>query len=212
MAEFRARVLGVLDRIYKFTAAKAYTNKMDLSSPIQLVHDVSREAEVSGLGNEIGHVVIPVDITHAGSGSETGLIDLYGTLRGGWYEDLNEEQIQIWLLRIGASLSGTAYTELNIGFAPDNLPITTTSGHTLFPLWRAQAVEIFTNYGGAAQRALVVDPTDTLIAPDSGNLPLLIPHQECRLTYRGTSTGAINVYLRFYCWVGPRGTTPPGMQ
>lgn len=214
MGLFKRQALGILDRIYQFTGAVKSTSVLDLQAPVQLVHDTSREAELAGYGLERGWAVIPVDITHPGAGSETGLIDLYGTLVafGAFEPQFREDEVDLWIFRIGASLSGTAYGELNLGFAPFNLSPDTTGAHTLFPLWRAQVVEIFNNYSDAAQRALIVDPADTIVNHDVSLFPLYMPHSESRITYRGTSTGAITVYLRFLVYVCPRGGTPPGMR
>lgn len=47
MTEFNAKPLGILDRLYRFVGGLTGVNKVALRSPIQLVHDVSREAEIA---------------------------------------------------------------------------------------------------------------------------------------------------------------------
>ena len=55
MAGFRNRVLKILDNIYGFLTPQHSVSNLQLATPITLVHDVAREAELgSGIGEDHG--------------------------------------------------------------------------------------------------------------------------------------------------------------
>jgi len=213
MADFRARVLGVLDRIYKFTSSKTYTSKLDLNSPIQLVHDVSREAELGGdLGRFGGWVLMGSTYAHVGASTENAVFEPYANMviAGNLTPyPITEDEIDIWLFDLAVRFDAENLTQCTAAIAyPAMEPRAVTAEFPLF--YTTQDNFFFTDYAGSADVRLGVDSNTQRVYAQT-NYPRYIPHG-ARISLRSISTGAMGIDWFFFGWVGKAGTQPPGRR
>jgi len=218
MAEFRNRVLAILDRIYGFTAAKSYTDKLDLNSPIQLTHDTSREAEVgSAYGLHGGFSINTVcAANHVGASTIRNTIDAYTKILspgsgGGIDPVLNPvgTEVDAWIIAQQMYVSATNASKITaaINVNGDILPETTL---TTWPLFYGTTSQFYaSNWAGTGD---VLEEVNLIGATYGKNytFPFRVPH-DSRFALRSESTGAMNTEWRLLLWIGRKGTAPPGM-
>jgi len=215
MAEFRNRVLSILDRIYSFTAAKTYTDKLDLNSPMQLVHDVSREAELgSSWGRFGGYAIANGATTHAGAGTEYWVLDAYYPFwNGGVLDPIvnpGENEMDVWVL--GIQLQTTAApNEVTVGWMTQSIPPAAAGGLNTFVWFRATSTTTYaTNWGGTGN-VLILCNEGTDQEPAHNPFPFRMPHGS-RFWMRTNTGAAATITLSILAWVGRPGTAPPGMR
>jgi len=223
MADFRARALGVLDRIYKFTAAKSFTTQLDLNAPIQLVHDVSRESELgSGEGIDRGYAVMASwGVNHAGASTQRYVIDPYFSIINGATPldpniTITAEQIDAWLISFAVVTSAAPQpaTRFDFGYVlnGDLPPYSSESSPVVFfhGLAGAANVTYLPNYAGTGS-VYVLGEDLTVVQPPKATLPFRFPHKG-RVGIVSVSTGACDVFVHALLWIGAKGTAPPGMR
>jgi len=219
VAEFRARVLGILDRIYRFTAAKTYTDQLDLSSPIQLVHDVHREAELgTGIGIYDGFVNLGSwGVNHPGGNTQRYVIDPYVSILAGAspvdpVKQYVADDIDAWLMsfQVISDTSNQPATAFRFGWIVDDMSPYATESMPVYFFEGNGTTANATNYAGTGTIALLQkEPCDTAV-PYITPLPFLFPHTG-RVSIASVSTAACNVFVHALLWVGARGTSPPGV-
>lgn len=215
MPPFKNRILGVLDTMYGILGDKA-PNDVETQTPIQLVHDVSREAEIgSGLGINSGYFwdeySLTVDgVTH-GSNNVWGKL-LAGFIFEGAPPKVNE--INIWFIAATAWLDGdnditslSAFLRFPVSTNPDlvnqaYIPVFWSDGATLVTSTFGSLEYIAYTPGG---------PTHFFEWASSGGRPLLIP-RNTTMSVEGNSTAPNVVKMQYLYWIGAKGTAPPGMR
>lgn len=220
MAQFKHRVLGVLDRIYGFVSDKTYTSTLNLDVPISLVHDVSRQAELgSGLGNEGGYFWMQYNQAVAGASSYRYRDDIYASVSSlpAWGYPV-EEQYRIWYA--GISLAETSsdgigdVTSLGMGY---ELPINSmdfinTYRVFLPTLYTGNLQARLTDQTALSDRYISVPGAATGNIPWN-NRPIQLPRGTLwgySLLTGAAISGGVNFHV--YYWIGKKGTTPPGLR
>lgn len=209
MAEFNSRALAVLDRIYRFVGAPRFSRALDVAIPIQVVHDVSREAEVgSGRGLYEGYMVL--EAAHGiggGGGIGRTSIDPYALVQPIIGEAV--DSFRIWILHgFAEPETATAFTlwDAALELVDDFQGGATSELPVLVPLFVHVTVANFPNNAGTGNRALsFADPS---AASMTTPLPIMLPRNSL-IRSQAQSTGD-DVLGRFYVWVGPAGSLPPG--
>jgi len=217
MSGFRNRCLGVLDNVYGFLSARKSADSVQLQQPIQLVHDVSREAEVgSAFGLHRGLAIVELTVTHGGATTELARLDIHNEiLNSSSGPDPIDLQIQafrdfdVWLIDYTAANSAavvtTAYVALNYPAINPEAAVT----YTVYPLALLDSdAHGWSNYTATGlQRVLVM--ANQLVYPRIPR-PIYIP-PGTYFTSRSTTTGAASIEYRLLVWVGRQGTMPPGV-
>ena len=197
MSEFLANPLRVLDRIYRFiegTTPKAVENKL----PIQLVHDVSRQAELGQTG--MGFFIAGQDNVHGGASTIEAAFDPYIEV-GYLYPNVTE--LWVWLLNAWVTnLGNTTSASLAIGYVPVGEYIVRRD--RLVQYWNVAGIAIFDQNISPAVHTSSCAP----IAGNISNFPVLVtPGATCRITT--ISSGATTIRVEGMFWAGPTGTYPP---
>lgn len=129
MAQFLNRPLKVLDRIYRFVGQVTATDKLDLASPVQLVHDVSREADsfsgFMGDPNGNGFFTVESQVTAAGAGNNYGYLTLSpnAIAPGTFPQPIDTEQTDVFLWGFGFNTTaGIDDVQIWYGWSAANLP------------------------------------------------------------------------------------------
>ena len=214
MSIFRQRVLGMLDRIYGFVGPVSSTNNLDLSAPVQLVHDVSRQAALgTHKGFEGGYVSVPLELVVAGAGYDHLQIELYPYLVTN-LSGFDADRHRVWALRVDA------YTEWN------DLPTITdvTAGvvngpggmEFIGPAYQAIHMMFFGDGTGSNFYAGPgADRYGLLANLYPGNpYPILLVPGGSYLAGAANVTGGIatpGVLFHFLLWVALKDVPPPGL-
>jgi len=200
--KFLARPLQALDRVYRFLEGQA-PQTVELSQPIQVVHDVSR---LSDLGAPtMGLFLSGQDLNHVGASTVEAEFDPYTEVA---YLNPNVTDIWVWLLSSFGTSSTSAIdagsgVSLTAGWIPYNEAIPRRD--VLLDAWTTvygiydQNVAPATHPYGLARNSNVV--TTKLPFP-------LFPGSTCRI--RSVSTGNAVVRVQGLFWAGPMGIAPPG--
>jgi len=222
VARFANRPLAVLQNIYDFVGDFLSLSDVAIETPIQWVHDVSRESELGaasengGLG---GFWVATVAQAHVALGSIVDGIGLYTTpgttAFQGTYRVENDDWVWLissWGVTTDASVFGTAIVNV---FAGALLPLNgiTDGGGGLVPQGRVAAFWDEANalplMQGATRRVLL--RTD---GSSNEHAPILIPRRRATtatdLEIASAATDAITVTISCLIWKGKIGTFPPG--
>lgn len=219
MADFRARILGVLDGIYRFTAAKTYTDKLDLNAPIQLVHDVSREAELgSGKGLWGGYATLVYwGVNHPGAGQLRYVIDPYVTLLQSAtpldpVQTFLADQLDMWLIsfQVHTDTVNEPATRFTFTYVFDDVNPTTGEAYPVAFFEGSGGTTIVTDFPGTGSEYLLRPETNSDHL-QCVKLPFLFPHTG-RVAISSQAGAACNVFVHALVWVGSRGTAPPGMR
>lgn len=119
MAKYVGRPLKALDRLYKFIEGLVTNSTVDLASPIQLVHDVSRNADFQNIEGKFGglssrgspYFTINIDNVHAGASIVVASIGIYSNQSPTWALsdwDAPDGKVEtVWIL--GAYVNATAF-------------------------------------------------------------------------------------------------------
>jgi len=200
MAEFTRRPLGLLDGIYRFVGGLKGVNRLNLSEDITVVHDVSRQAEKSGMGGYFGQAM------WQDSGAINGLsypqLTRYGDFESAL--GIDNEAYEVYVTGMSAYVASADKANLTqIGWVlfnnlvPLNLLHMGTAQQIVDPLAWFTTAEIPTlcGYGTCSYHP----PQPIRLAPNSR----LMMHIE---------TGAlITVHWTWTLWIGAAGSSPPGL-
>lgn len=215
MALFRSRVLQRLDRIYNFISDKHSTERVDLTSPVQLVHDVSRMAETgSGLPmDQDGFWLTGAIQAHGIAGAGQGTVSIVPTTVLGaldpsdfwtWCVDVevncaaNEGDLDSILVALVSDNAGNTTFRFNNTVYSWYRPIfyyNSTDGHN-------HLMEAHSGGGVDLQVHIPIYKPDT---------PIFIPG-DAELTYAFDTGGALSapgLIVRALMWTGPKGAIPP---
>ena len=213
MARYNSRALQVLDRIYKFVGDKALGREMELSVPIQPVHDLSREAELgAGHGGTGGWIAYAH--SQQGIGQQESSVDVFAYIQP-FLASVPLENIDVWLMDVfctteneAAFVNATAAVCFPITEA--NLAGITGSSELQYRLvgnWD-DAMKVADKAGTNVDLVGVLK-YNTFLTPIGRGLPMRV--------FRGsfftllTNSGANDTTLTWIMWVGPKGVPPPGV-
>lgn len=210
--KFTARALDVLDRIYSIVGSISRVDAIDVAPPV-LVHDVSREAEVS-----VGfYANASVSITTAGAGAQTfasltrDAFLAQTTVRALMVEKgFEPSDVDVWILSWWA-LVATAdignYGTMRIGLTFGNNAGTGPS----------MIVQAYNQL-----EAPIISGGTTLLRSDADfqnpafgrfTAPCLMPDSPATaflVVGNDDAGGAMTAGPVFRCWIGPKGCLPPG--
>ena len=203
MAKFRKRALELLGALYDFDSPLRGLDGFSLESPIQPVHDVSREAEL-GLG---GIWVAAAKQQHVGAGALDDQISIdAGSGTSPWTNgfEFDPSEQDAWILGCFGYVSDAtdfANARISIAFPTQFIgPYDGTVGSGLRRLYA---------YGSEVK-------TDSIRwnpEPTSMPYPLALRGNVGDIILRSDSGGAtaFDAVLGVMLWAGPRGVYPPGM-
>lgn len=205
---FRTRALEILGRVYRFGEAKVSPEQIDLSAPIQPVHDVSRAVEV---GSAFGTLIAPglaliEDVhVHAMAGSLNQAIAPHATLAALTNLGLPSSPLEIdaYLIDAWAHCDTDAATTFftSAMFYPQlpgmnavTAPRLIVTGTTMTDISNAVAsgTEEASGFSNVVLGFPRFVPTNTVLAS------------------RSTVGAAAQVFFSYLFFFGPRGVRPPG--
>jgi len=206
MARILARVLKALDNIYRFDSDVVAPDEVDLSGPIQLVHDVSRETELAsapGLGN--GYFNISIGTIH-GVAASTIFASQDITAAAAFWATLgaSPDTHDIWILEITARAQSTlAVTEALVAAFNAIVGGAFTDHQRL--IWTSSGVSTGVMSSGGSN-ALIPNPLNV-------RFPVkLVPGATGSIAVQTTASGAVqSITHQLMMWVGLKGTQPPGL-
>jgi len=209
VAGILARALVVLDRLYNFPGGTRGLTEFDLASPIQPVHDLSREVELGSRGAvDGGYLRIGVTLENATAGAATieatqNFYDLFDSITQ--FSEFRTRDHRLWLVEVYGTVDA-----VNSGNWTN-----VRCGRRIDP--------------GGTNRMKQIFQADTLLnSPESGGgIPVGNVDASDRLTplmfvpdliqpgtlYKSAATSIDDSIARinFTLWAGPIGTTPPGL-
>lgn len=215
MAPFNSRVLRLLDRLYKFAGAPRITRDVELGLPIQLVHDVSREAELgAGIGIEGGWVMHyeEVEELNAGGGTERRTADPWTDVDNATVEAL--DNLDLWHFHFWANTDFVSMANVQtlevlfaypttfpgVGAQRPYLPIAHYDG-----TWSASD-----DTAAAAIGVIGADTGAVFYESETGRIhrPFRIPRNSV-FTYQMVTGGICTAHCFHLMWAGPKGVLPP---
>lgn len=223
MADFRNRVLNVLDNVYGFLSEKRSISRVELEHSVQLVHDVSREAELgTGAGEDQGFGIIEINQSLI-AGNLDYALNIYDLLDDctSFRLCLDSSLYRIWYMGGAAAWATTdaagkctsvaaqwvlpALSQRFLSSAyPGQIPFLYTDAHK----------DTFLQATTPTVRAQLYAPSTSFQPELRIRTPLYLP-RGTQLTYRMVGTGvsaAPGVTLNVPIWFGKVGVTPPGMR
>lgn len=220
MSRTKERLLFLLDRLYRFpSGSKAAPDDVNVEGSVQLVHDVSRMAEMGAIVTDpgaAGFFSVDQDNVHAAGGETVdNTVDPYGTLAATWGIP---DQRWIWLYRVAGSASSngtfgaTALATLTASVAKLGQAISRRD--YLIAAWgAANKAEI----GSTLSATFPVSLTSLSTGPFSPAPQMQLPFPlfpGTVLTWHTFATAANPGTIRFeaLCWIGPYGVYPPGVR
>lgn len=214
MSRFRTSALRVLERLYGFVAGQPL-GEVELDLPIQLVHNVSREIEVSsgyGITPSGGYWLIGPTHTHAAADSQRSVTNPYTVVRANAAINAtlppSNLDIDIWYMGwSGMFETGGLITAANSGIWFPPIPGQTAA----FPMlvWAAAGAYAMTDLAGTGN-AQVNSAAAAGYRPNGPLLPTPLPVGSL-LGHLSTSSAATTVVIADLCWLGPKGCLPPGV-
>lgn len=211
MAQIGNSVLRVLNRLYSFVGGVQGVQNMDLLSPVTVVHDVSREAELgSDLTPFLGFHVLTQQLNHAGADTQRAATDPFTQVAT--YGAIPDHDISLWLLDCtiypSTNAIGVVYCAL---FQSLQYPGVGAAGYYPSKVIRVADDQAgVANFAGGGTAYQGITANTAFHAVDQIRDPILI-HPGSRFTTASTSTGAMALIVHWFLWAGRRGTTPPGM-
>jgi len=218
MGQFRNKPLGVLDRIYGFLSGKTQVSNAQLETPLTLVHDVSREAELGGgIGQNGGFLMGQVYVAVPGLNVYRGTADPYGGLSNPTFlGPHNSADYDIWWMGhagmwVPSAGSGDIVgAGLAFAFIVNSMPFIETNP-TYVPIFRAATDQAtVTDIAGTGSIYASMPDTDRRLP----TVPLYLPPGTL-VTYHLSTGAAIaspGSVFWWLLWAGKKGTTPPGMR
>lgn len=207
MTDFQKKPLGILDRIYGLIGGLRGVSQLELKLPIQLVHDVSEQAErASGR-----YWLALTQQTHVGAGTITDLVAPYlqnnPLARNGFNVNLTNECVwfidawQEMVAGVGANFGGggvyLAYNRTDLTGIRDAALISDKGPNRWLIYWKPGYV-----YGQKTD--------DWLFAPK----PPIRMYDGDTLHVQSTETGGVGITVNqsVLFWVGPIDAVPPRTQ
>lgn len=203
MARALSRALTILGRLYRPEGGQAAITNVDMDTPLQFVHDVSREAELSSVltGNLYGSLwALAESRTHAGAGSLQGTeLDPYASLQQDWgIQPITDW----WIWLMGVQTYATAAGVFDQG----TVSISYTND---YPGINGSNYLLVANHTDAIQSNTAVF-LGYATNPVPCQLPVLIPAGG-GINYRSTALAAGDMAAVYFLWAGLVGVYPPGM-
>lgn len=208
MGEFTRRPLAILDGIYRFVGGLRGVNRVDLTSDLTLVHDVSRQAEKAGIGGYFGNVFW--EGTVSGNGTIEEMITRPSDIQPAL--NLDSEYYELWVMRFAARTTTADegdFTSFSVyqgrdGTSAGGAPrLATLVGSA--QVW-SDVLEEFTGFSGASNSAGTTQPsvgsTFRPVRTTPGGF----------LGVQIVTTAAAVLYFKVDLWAGPLGSSPPGVS
>lgn len=204
MAEFIRKPLQLLDNIYRFVGGLKGTPFVNLNSDIQLVHDVSRQAEKAGLGGYYGFAQWQDDLNVNGNLEEellrtTEVLPLLDQAD-------SEADYELWILGGSVWVSNTDLADFtDVAFYFGTTTSTKyarqfgTAGSQYHLLHFSDALYEMANTGGTEIHGTAFVPPQPVRTLPNGFL-----------AHHGSSTAACLMHFTWDLWIGPAGASPPG--
>lgn len=223
MALIRKRVLGVIDRVYDLVGAKRNPTDLDVSLPVQCVHDIARQGELgSGLGQSSGFIWWHRHEATAAASSYRNGEDI-----DAWIEatslanEFDVEKHWVWFMGWAGGwtdVNGNGdVDEASLGFifpAGNRFRYDSDTEDDTVLVWLADSTQpIMSNEAGSVTRPSIFGAANSFVSVGTmPSRPFPIPQGSAIGTYVKTNAAIANGY-DFYCllWVGTRGVMPPGM-
>lgn len=219
MGQFRNKPLAVLDYIYGFLSGKTQVSSAQLETPLTLVHDVSREAELGGGIGQFGGYLLYQYYQSIGGANvyQYTSSDVYDSLSNATFlGPHNPQNYSVWYAGysgVWVPAAGTGdVTATSINFCvpvASRMPFTETNP-IYIPIFGTGSSQLpLTDQAGTGFVYSSVRSTDYGLQ----GKPLFLPRGTLASYYVGTgaaiaSPGAVIWWL---AWAGKKGTTPPGM-
>lgn len=236
MAQFNRRVLSLLDTIYSFISEKVAVSDVELSHPIQLVHNVSREAELGEDPPQFGVWNLSMEVSPTSNDVSSDWNPYYGSGPGqydggvranGFTVDPSKQWL--WILEASiwaansAGVSGVlSYMGMYVHsylYAPafgGRDQVASVSGNRSWliepSLWKMAPMS------GVGYSEYVVGGYANYAAKANLQRPVLVPPSLLDSSYTskvtliaGATAGTVHVSGYLTVWVGPIGVFPPGM-
>lgn len=237
MAKAQKQTLSILDRIYAFLSAQTAVNDVELAHPIQLVHDVSREAELGENPTQRGVWNLSMEVSPTSNDVSSDWNPYYGSGPGQYDGGVRANGFTVhpskqwlWILEASiwaansAGVSGVlSYMGMYVHsylYAPafgGRDQVGSVSGNRSWliepSLWK-----MATAAGGIGYSEYVVGGYANYAAKANLQRPVLVPPSLLDSSYTskvtliaGATGGTVNVSGYLTVWVGPIGVFPPGM-
>lgn len=210
MSEFRNRVLTALDNVYGFLTEKRSVSSLQLEQPIQLVHDVSREAELGGgVGEQGGFFIIQENFAFAGAAVDRNAYDVHALIEA----EFGVRDRSAYLLDFSGEIGGNTaqFTFLSAAHYP---PVASYPGNDYsspqLVAYHESVVLVCDTTGAGSDTVTFPDPAN--IVAGYSRFPVYLAPGAILTVYvsAGGAGGATNVRTTFLLWVGPKGVYPPG--
>lgn len=201
--KFLARPLQVLDRLYRFLEGQS-PQLVELDLPVQVVHDVSRQAELGA--PVMGFFIAGQDCVHVGAGVVEEIFNPYDEVS---YLFPNVTDLWVWLVSSFGSSTTSAIdagsgVTMTIGYVPYGEAIVRRD--VLVDVWTTAYGIHDQNVAPATHAYGLVRNSNVLTT----KLPLpIFPGSTVRC--RSVATGALTTRIQGLFWAGPMGVLPPGM-
>lgn len=200
MAKFTARPLGILENIYRFIGGQTGPNEVQLDGGIQMVHDVSREAEVGTAQTPaLGYTLSGATVSHVGTGDLFSAIDIYDRA----FETLDPIDVDVWAIDALCTVNDPG------DFASASLGIRYPLLSGAFESQQDHLLYSWTTPGGALRAGGDTTVPGVAIPVE---LPKYLPHgSSLLLQSTADNVGTISINIWLLLWVGARSALPPGM-
>lgn len=206
MALFQTAALRKLNALYRFIGGRIAPERVELSMPVQTVHDVSRMVELGTIQTDrlAGSLfTLTQTNTHAGAGTEENTLDAYDDIAASGWGRVNERWI--WLLNSFLTADGSILSSASLSLGIPNLGNAMVQRDVMLAVWGA--VTAFHDVEGTGfSIGGVLDANRQF---ESVTRPILIPPGSAGLGLRTVSTGAGDFRYTGVCMVLPAGVYPP---
>lgn len=215
MGDFRNRPLGVLDRIYGFLSGKTQASIVNLESPVTVVHDISRQAELgAAFGMNNGRGVQNLTQTHAGAGTMRQQQNAYAWLTGGLDPTIDPlvTDTQVWILGVDVMVEDeTKLSTLSVALGQNNI-LEPTILETYRPIFYGVGSQYFKiSNTSATSDVKMLAQAYNVMPPGWQRNPWPVERGELLLVH-SVATAAVTAVIYVDFWVGRKGTNPPGMS
>jgi len=205
---FTNKPLRALDWIYRFVGGMTGPKTVELSTSLQLVHDVSRLAQIgSGVGSFNGYFMRGGTDAHVAAGAILTSFDPYGladTL------GLERSGVGVWLCDVSAQMNDNVarFNNAAVSFAypgVNDFFSSTVPRQVLLANFEDAALEVQVNVPlagpiAAGNQAPLILARLPMFLPDGGTI-----HQ----TTAQTGAGDIDIIVNCLLWMGAKGALPP---
>jgi len=196
--------LNVLGDLYRLVGAARGADHLELALPVQLVHDVSREAEFGALslsngGRGYWFINMPIISAAGGTEDDSVIIDAEFIAE---FQSVDAPGVEHWAMDVFLTdLSANQLTACGLGLAFNaNFPSAPSNGLGLVPLasYANTVREFFAGQFAAQPRTLLAE------------FPIHLPPGAV-FNSRLVAAAALTAQAVLVIWSGPQGTRPPGV-